>query len=837
MGSPGGWFRSRYLAIVVTGVLGIVASLGAFALVLSWENRVAEIDFQSKAQSYLDAINNDLGDARTLIYTMAEYVDTNEHAVGRHQFDLFAGILHERVVGLRNIGWAPRIRQSERAAFERTQLAVLGIPGHERIFQRSGPSAFIVAKNRASYYPILYAQTVRGYRKTEFKTILGFDLTSEPLRSAAIHRTILTGQPSATTPLKLVAGSSSATAGVMAFMTVGGHRKSSNRPVGVVLSAFEIGPMIENIIGKKMRQSEVDLYVFDFARKPGKRLIYWHTSTPGRLAPAERDIRRMTHWEGTITLIDQRLGAVVVPALSASSWKNGIWTAMLTLSAGLALTGLLVGYLFVSLRRAIRLEDLTVSLQAATEDLHRNTADLERSAEDLHQKSEQMAHMARHDALTGLANRLVFHERISEAMSRRGGGALFAILYLDLDHFKDVNDTLGHSAGDRLLCIVAERITKSLRESDTISRLGGDEFAIILADLADREFVATAAERLIRDVSEPFSIDGVLVTVGVSIGITFGAEDKTVDSLVKEADLALYEAKRVGRATHRFFEPRLSLQMEARLTLKSEMRRGLAGGEFEVYYQPMVNIAQNRVTGFEALVRWNHPDRGLLGPDKFISVAEESGLIVELGAWVLRTACEEAAQWPSAVKVAVNLSPIQFKSETLAADVELCLAASGLPANRLEIEITEAAVLQESRTTLAVLDDLRALGIAVSFDDFGTGFSSLSSLLRFPFDKLKIDRSFVADPSESAAAIVRAIVGMGVNLGLATTGEGVETAEQLDHLRRLGCAEAQGYFFSPPRPNAEVPRLLRELGEPDQNRLFDRMSLTGAATLPLISPA
>ena len=798
----------------MTAALGILASIGAFLLVLSWENRVAEIDFQSRAKSYLEVINADLADARTLLYTIGAYVDTGETIVSPQQFGRFAQVLHNRVVGVRNIAWAPRVGRAQRHSFERTILAAAGIAGHDRIVERNARGTLVPAGNRPAYYPILYVQTGPEFRKTALRSLLGFDLTSEPLRRVAIARTVRTRQPAATPPLRII-GVSGARAGVVAFMVVGGPhagRASVERPLGVVLAAFEIAPMIKNIVADKVRESGMNLYLYDPAKRLDHRRIYssW-SSEPG--TPSEHLVRAAMHWQGTVTLIDQRWGAIVTPD-SEPSWSRGTWYALCALATGLGMTALIVAYLVLSLRRSIQLEDLTTSLRATTEDLHRKAEDLERNG-------KQIAHMARHDALTGLSNRIIFSERIDEAIARYRRDAPFALLYLDLDHFKDVNDTLGHGAGDQLLCITAERIAGCLRAHDTIARLGGDEFAVILADTANPEFIAQAAERLIADVSQPLIIDDQCVTVGVSIGIALPSDGMTVETLLKEADLALYEAKRAGRHTYRFFEAHLRLQIEAKRSLESDIRRGLDRGEFEVFYQPIVNIAQNRITAFEALVRWNHPEHGLLGPDRFIAFAEERGLIIELGLGVLRTACEQAARWPEPVKVAVNISPLQFQNENLVTDVTRCLALSGLPARLLEIEITEAAVLQESLTTRAVLDDLRAMGVTVAFDDFGTGFSSLSSLLRFPFDKLKIDRAFVAglDTSDSAKAIVRAIVALGSNLSLLTTGEGVETAAQLEDLRRLGCSEAQGYFFSRPRPNGAVPDLLRELNARRQNEL------------------
>jgi diguanylate cyclase (GGDEF)-like protein len=807
-----GAFRSRYVAILLTALLGTLASFGAFLLVLSWEHRVAEIDFQSRAKSYLEVINSELVGARTLLYTLGAYVETNEHAVSRGQFDRFSQVLHNRVVGLRDIDWAPLVTRAQRAAFERTILAPVGIPHNDRIVERDASGKMVTAGDRSEYYPVLYVQTETRFRKTELHKLLGFDLASERLRAAAISRAIQTWSPAATQPVRLIVGSGPA-GGIVAFMPVGESRPASRRtkrPLGLVLGGFLIAPMVENIIARKMPDSGLNIYLFDQpVGSAVRRLIYWHASSSAeRSEPAQRASQAAMKWRGTITLIDQPWQAILIPT-SPWRWQNHLRSAGLTLAAGLIMTALIVACLLISLRRSIELEGLTASLRATTEDLHRNNA--------------QIIHMARHDALTGLSNRLVFRERIDAAIASLGRGVPFAILYLDLDRFKDLNDTLGHGAGDRLLCAVAERIAGVLREVDTIARLGGDEFAMVIADTASAGSLAQVAERLISDVAKPLIIDEQTIVAGVSIGIAVASDGATAESLLAEADLALYEAKDAGRGTYRFFESRLRTEIETKRSLERDLRAGLERGEFEVYYQPIISLAHNHVIGFEALVRWNHPEQGLLAPDRFIALAEEIGAIAELGLWVLTTACEHAAGWPAAVKVAVNVSPRELKNADLVANVSRCLTSSGLAPNRLEIEITEAAVLHENATTLAVLEHLRALGVTVAFDDFGTGFSSLSSLLRLPFDNLKIDRSFVAGSSDEAAAIVRAIIGLACNLGLLTTGEGVETFEQLAHLQRLGCTQAQGYLFSRPQPNNEVPRLLQKFGT-QQNQL----ALTGS---------
>jgi diguanylate cyclase (GGDEF)-like protein len=391
----------------------------------------------------------------------------------------------------------------------------------------------------------------------------------------------------------------------------------------------------------------------------------------------------------------------------------------------------------------------------------------------------KIAHMARHDALTDLPNRLLLRERLAEALSHVERGQRLAVLCLDLDQFKNVNDTLGHPTGDELLRVVAGRLRGCVRESDTISRVGGDEFSIIQTDIVD----ATDAERLARRISEavsaPYDIHGHMVMVNTSIGIALApADGADANELLKNADMALYGAKGDGRGVYRFFEPKMDARMKSRRTLELALRKALELGQFELYYQPVVNLDQEGVNSCEALIRWHHPERGMVSPVEFIPVAEEIGLIVALGEWVIRRACEDAARWPDDVCVAVNLSPTQLSSKNLMPTVLNALASSRLPAHRLELEITEAVLMQNTEVTIRSLHALRSLGIRISMDDFGTGYSSLSYLRSFPFDKIKIDRCFIngLDDSSESAAIVQAVAGLADSLKMTTTGKASKPA-------------------------------------------------------------
>jgi diguanylate cyclase (GGDEF)-like protein len=430
-----------------------------------------------------------------------------------------------------------------------------------------------------------------------------------------------------------------------------------------------------------------------------------------------------------------------------------------------------------------------------------------------HLAEARIAHLAHHDALTGLPNRTLLRERLSHALqAAQRGGCAFAVLMLDLDRFKEVNDTLGHPFGDALLKAVAERLHACVRDGDTIARLGGDEFAIVQRTSNPANSIHLA-RKIFDAVNTHFELDGHRVSIGVSIGIAIAPDDgNDPDQLLKNADVALYSAKKGGRGAYRLFEQEMERCIQERRNLEMDMRSALNNREFVLYYQPLVKLENDEICGFEALLRWHHPTRGHISPERFIPIAEETGLIVALGEWVLRRACAEAATWPRHLKIAVNVSPAQFQARNFADTVADILRATGMAPQRLELEITETVVMKDEEAAYSVLSQLHQLGVRIALDDFGTGYSSLSHLRRFPFDKIKIDRSFVGDLSlvnDNALALVRSVAQLGVSLGMATTAEGVETKEQLEAVRAEGCAEIQGYYISPPIPAKDVERLIR----------------------------
>jgi len=462
-----------------------------------------------------------------------------------------------------------------------------------------------------------------------------------------------------------------------------------------------------------------------------------------------------------------------------------------------------------------RVEERTSRLIDANQRLKVEIADREES-------QARSQYLAYHDSLTGLGNRLLFKEQLEEALKDVSVASHpLAVLFLDLDGFKAVNDTLGHSIGDLLLKSVAAKLRDILPRTDRIARLGGDEFAILQISATQPGSSIALAEKIIEVVGQPNSIDGHDVTVGASVGIAVARPgDINTENFLKSADLAMYSAKSDGRGTYRMFDPEMDAIVQARRLLERDMRTALAQDGFRLFYQPLVNLQTKKVTAFEALMRWQHPERGMVPPSDFIPVAEEMGLIVQLGEWALRQACAEATEWPDGVCVSVNLSPLQFSKGNLVSSVMSALASAGLPASRLELEITESVLLEKSERNITILNQLRGLGVRISMDDFGTGYSSIGYLRSFPFDKIKIDQSFVRDllVDEGSLAIVRAIAGLGVSFGMITTAEGVETEEQMRCLNLEGCIEVQGYLYSRPVPANEIVGVLASL---DNRRLLD----------------
>jgi diguanylate cyclase (GGDEF)-like protein len=437
---------------------------------------------------------------------------------------------------------------------------------------------------------------------------------------------------------------------------------------------------------------------------------------------------------------------------------------------------------------------------------------LARALDKRRRYENEIAHLARHDVLTNLPNRALFRDELKRAFANRSReGEQIAVLCLDLDRFKPVNDTLGHAVGDELLRQVSMRLTSCVRAGDLAARLGGDEFGIIQSRVEDEGDASALAERVVQSLSGPYDVCGHRVTIGASVGVAIAAgASGSPDELIHQADLALYRVKADGRQSFSFYHQDMDRRAEVRRKLEMDLHEAIEERQFAVHFQPTIRLNDNSVTGFEALLRWNHPERGMVSPAEFIPIAEETGLINQIGQWVLMEACKQAVMWPPHMNVAVNLSPVQFRQTTLPLQIVNALAKSGLDPSRLELEITEAVLLKDSESTQEMLTQLRNIGVRIALDDFGTGYSSLSYLSRFPFDKIKIDRSFVNDMNtrNDALSIVRAITALGADLGMTVTAEGVETEEQLAQLRNIHCTEVQGFYFSKPKAASDLSEFL-----------------------------
>ncbi len=444
-------------------------------------------------------------------------------------------------------------------------------------------------------------------------------------------------------------------------------------------------------------------------------------------------------------------------------------------------------------------DELEHRIEVRTAELSQANAALEVEVAERRRAEERLAHLANHDALTELPNRRHFYERVQQAIGwAERHGTRLALMLIDLDNFKLVNDTLGHDRGDVLLRAVARRMKDCLRAEDTLARISGDEFTVLLEDIGAAREAAGTARRLLQSLAAPVRLDHHQITIGASLGISvFPADGTDLSTLMKDADTAMYRAKHEGKNAYRFFTEDMNREAMERLLIETGLRRAIEKGELCLHYQPIVDLASSKTVGAEALVHWRHPEMGLIPPARFVPIAEECGLIVSLDDWVLEEACRAARTWPEGLRMAVNISPRHFRDRQLERSIEVALVSAGLPADRLEIELTEGAVMEDPAAAAGVLRGLKALGVRVAIDDFGTGYSSLGYLKRFPIDRLKIDRSFIQEITTDgdAAAITTAVIALAHSLEMKVTAEGVETADQLAALEAQGCDEAQGYYF------------------------------------------
>ena len=764
--------------------IGILLSLAAGYAVGQWENRVTRVEFESVAETQVIVMQNGINEYISRLVALRTLFESANEEITRSEFETFSGRLFERHPGILRVAWMPRINRKERAEYEAAAIAD-GVSGYRIKALNAADRSITTAPQKDEYLPVFFS--------TEPKTSMsyGLDYSTDPERRATLVRArdadviaALRGQ------LYEPRNDGKRPTGVLLFVPV--FAKGTSRDTiadrrrnltGYIVGIFDLPTLLQAIRRTAAASPALAMNVYppdagDVTRPENRALPDFASE---RQTPSS-DVTSsgLAHWSVML-----RIGDTDWPVLAAPA-AGGRLIARHDRSLAVLVAGF-VGTIF-----------LAVYLALAS-----------RNAFQLSLANQQVLELAQTDILTGLPNRAFFIERLQEITSGAEGDAVFAILMLDLDRFKNVNDSLGHAAGDALLQQVAERLRSALQGADVLARLGGDEFAIIQVECDDQHASSIdLAQRISRLIAEPFQLPGHRVEIGTSIGIAVAPEHGSrQEELLKKADLALYRSKSAGRNCYTLYDDAMRAELEARNTLEGDLRDAVARCQFEVHYQPFYDIQSGRRRGLEALVRWRHPKRGLVPPDQFIPLAEETGLIVPLGEWIIRQACDDATTWPADIKLAVNLSPVQFKEAELFDVMQSALAKSGLAPERLEVEITESVLLEQAAENLAFIERLKSIGISLALDDFGTGYSSLSYLTTFPFDKIKIDKSFIRNLTErhEGYAIISSVVTLARGLNMAVTAEGVETPEQLDMLRSLGVNFAQGYLLGRPAAIGRSP--------------------------------
>jgi diguanylate cyclase (GGDEF)-like protein len=779
--TPASWSGLYRPALVAAGVGLLLSLAGAFA-VGQWEARVTKVEFEGVAETEAIVMQNGMNEYVSRLAALRTLFESANEEITRSEFETFSGRLFEQHPGILRVAWLPRINRKERAEYEAAAIAD-GVSGYH--IKSLGPDGSLAAAaQRDEYFPVFYS--------TEPKTsvVYGMDYSSAPVRRAAMERARDNDLVTALRTRLYETNGGSQSRGVLVCVPV--YAKGTSRTTvadrrrnlaGYVVGIFDLPLLLQSIRTTTAASPAVSIHVYPPDRAGDARRQDQSAADFTSEHQTPRSIRAFAkgpHWAGTLNIGDASWQVRAAPAVDGRLIAHHD-RALLVLAAGIVITAFVAVYLGLA----------------------------GRNSRQLALANRRVMELAQTDILTGLPNRAFFLEQLQEVDAHeRERRRTFSILMLDLDRFKNVNDSLGHAAGDALLRQVAHRLKSTLRDTDVLARLGGDEFAIIQAECDDqRSGSIDLAMRIAKLIAEPFLLPGNRVEVGTSIGIAMAPEHGSDrEQLLKKADLALYRSKSAGRNCYTLYDEAMSAELEARNTLESDLRDAIARCQFEVHYQPFYDVQTGRRQGLEALVRWRHPVRGLIPPDQFIPLAEETGLIVPLGEWVVGRACDDATSWPSEVKVAVNLSPVQFKQDELFDVIQSALRNSGLAPERLEIEITESVLLERAAENHAFMEKLKGIGISLALDDFGTGYSSLSCLTAFPFDKIKIDKSFIGNLTKrhQSSAIISSIVTLARGLDISVTAEGVETREQFDRLNALGVNFAQGYLLGRPVPIGEL---------------------------------
>ena len=777
--------------VLAVALIGLLWSLTASVLMWRWEEKLANAAATETAQGHFLALQNGLNEYLSKLVALRAFFESSEQ-VTREEFDSFAGRLLEGQSAVQNFSWVPRVLHADRAKFE-AAAAASGLPGYA-IKEVTTEDRIVVSPLKPEYLPILYSTVVDRRSR-----IYGIDLLSQPVIRVRLDRARDGDQLSAV-PDFILHSAEGKVHGFLFSLPVyrpdrphGTVEERRANLMGFAHGAFLTAEAIEHILTTTTTPAGLNVYL-SLAGTPTDAVplhVHWSRLRPPSLQerPAEPAPAGVQVIPGVLKAGDARWDLLAVPIAGGPliARHDRTW---IVLGGSLLLSLIVTLFMRSSLRQS----------------------------RELQLANDEITVLAQHDALTGLANRRVFNDQLADAFAAcRAGAPPFAVLYFDLDHFKDINDTLGHPVGDRLLKLVGERVQNIVRRNDMVARFGGDEFAILHRD-ADISKTASIAERLNAALAEPYEIDRNVVHITASIGIVnYAPEVKTPDALVVQADLALYRAKEDGRNCYRFHTPELDREVYQRVTIADELRGAVERGELRLYYQPQVELKTGRIVGVEGLLRWRHPTRGLLSPALFISVAERTGTIAGLGEWAFEEACRQLRSWsdqniaPSLV--AVNFSASQFKAAPrLDAFLSAALDKWQIAPLGIEIELTESVLMEVTKEHSDSLDRLRQLGVRVAIDDFGTGYSSLNYLTSFPVSRLKIAQELVLGVTKDtrSATVVRAAIRLADELGIECIAEGVESADQVKFLVVAGCAYGQGYYFERPLSAERMTAVLRD---------------------------
>jgi diguanylate cyclase (GGDEF)-like protein len=766
-------------AILATGI-GLAVAIGVGLLSVTSQRHVTRLQLENRVADEISFINHELSNDVSPLLMLRVFFESSAQPISRDEFRRLSLPLSHFAPGIQLIGWAPRVTQPEREGFEQA-MREAGLGGFE-IRDRSAEGGMRRAPDRPVHYPLLYEQASIG---TAFR-VIGWDLNGTAARQAAINKAIATNQPTSTPPYAMP--QPGRPTGLIAYMPVfrpnAEARGAPAQPDGLVFTIFDLAQMLDSVVSEKHRLSGLDMYLLDPVGKPGGRLISWCSGDARQAMPTDEvSLRQLPHVDARLRLFDQTLDAIVVPVGKSArdDWK---WAALEPSGIILFITAIVGLSLVLSSRRAVQFDAMAENLRDTTDGLR--------------QKAATIAHMARHDALTGLPNRVFFAEALARMIAQ---GTPCAVLQIGVDRFKAINEFHGHAIGDAVLREVARRVRAATRIDAVVARLGGDEFAVIAEDANAGHGGTAIARRLIETIGLPIDIAHGGIVVGATIGLAcYPADGSSAEKMLRAADLAMDTAKQREPGSLCRFEPGMHEQIRNRLALEVDLRQAIDAGDIKPYYQPIMRLQDTSLIGFEILARWHHPQRGIVMPDAFIGLAESLGLIADMTYSLLRHALADAKNWPAHLYLALNISQVHLKRSELPADLLAILHQTGTDPMRLEVEITETALVSSMDVAKNSLLALQRAGVRVALDDFGTGYSSLVHLRLLPLNKIKIDRSFVSHLLEDAESrkIVAAIVGLGKSLGIATTAEGIETKDVALSLAALGCDFGQGYFFAKP---------------------------------------